>query len=300
MDPIGFDRHGRPHYVFDDNRLYRKTNAPLPPAKSKDKSKRKSKVKPKPRAGTRSSKRRKLSEAQEVSDDQEAGEVEDAVANGDEPSTEEDTFGGMKWECIAITTEEYRSFLTTLSRKDPVEKKLYKIIVDDVLQWVMDREEEMQRRAAQKQKELLTRDKMLHAKRSSRIAGRQEKERQDAEAEAAERKRQQELIDAQKLMARQEKMAEDRQSRMLTREQRENEKRAKRALEEEELRRLTEMAEKSEEPESQAEGRQSKRQLEVQIIRKRKAVEELEEEEWFFDCSGCGVRGENIVSRIPL
>ena len=198
-------------------------------------------------------------------------------------------FVAKKWECLAVSLEDYQNVLDRLKKsKNAEEKDLRERIEEDALPEILKAEEERQRRIRQKEKELMTQEKMSRAKRSSRIANKQEKEREVAEAEAAERKRQQELAEAKKLMHRHQQMDQDRQSRMQTREQRIKEREAKRILAEQQLEELS--------ARDKSETRVSERHTKAQMSRKRKALEELEDEEedWIFDCSGCGTHGENL------
>ena len=79
---------------------------------------------------------------------------------------------------------------------------------------------------------------------------------------------------------------------MMTREQRLKEREYKRILHEEELANLSEEGKKLE----NGEARMSERQLKAEMEKKRKALNALaEEDEWTFDCSVCGVHGQNVV-----
>ena len=276
-EEIGTDRQGRLYFVLDDNRLYRRTDPPLiiePARKPKANSKA-------GRALARANKKRKSNAEEPV--------VEEESESTKEPQeASEDLFGGRKWECLAVSLSDYEEFLEGFGKsKDSEERILHKRIEKEVLPEILRAEEERQRKIRQKEKDLLTQEKMAHAKRSSRIASKQEKDREAAEAEAAERRQREELAEARKVMERQHKAEQDRQSRMLTREQRIKEREAKRILAEQQLKELAEAQEKGD-------VRLSERHVKD---KKRKALEELEEEEdWFFDCSGCGVHGENLVS----
>ncbi len=69
----------------------------------------------------------------------------------------------------------------------------------------------------------------------------------------------------------------------------------RRILHEEELANLSEDNKKLEE----GEGRMSERHLKAEMEKRKKALEELKQDgDWFFDCSGCGVHGENLVSDV--
>lgn len=274
--------------MLDDNRLYRRTDPPLPPAKS---------AKPKAnsvkaRAAARASKRRRVSLA-ESSDVQEGEEEE----NGDKQE-EEDTFGGMKWECLAITLEEYQDFLGSIAKsKDPNEKELRDRITEQVMPVIGKAAEDQRKKQARREKELLDLQKLATAKRSGRLAEKHERERQEQEALELKRKHEADLAEAIKDQARKEKMESDRQSRMMTREQRIKDREQKRLLHEREVQL---MAEREKELEN-GESRISERHLKAELEKKKKRLEELAEEtEWTFDCSGCGLYGKNAVCLRPL
>lgn len=87
-------------------------------------------------------------------------------------------------------------------------------------------------------------------------------------------------------------MEAERQHRIMTREQRIREREQKRLLHEAELARMEEEKKKLESGES----RMSERHLKVEMEKRKKSLEELAQEDlWFFDCSGCGVHGANLV-----
>lgn len=205
---MGWDAEDRSYFLMDDDRLYRRTDAPLPPTP-----KPKAKAKPKARKsrGTRSSKRRKLStpesEAEENADAE--GDENNVKEEEAETKAEDDTFGGMKWECIAITLEEYQGFLESIRKsRDPNEKALFKAVTEDVLPVIEKRAEAQRQKALKKQRELENLQKMATAKRSSRISSRLEKQKAEEEAVAAERKREEDLRMARKEQERQQKMEE--------------------------------------------------------------------------------------------
>ena len=286
IEELGYDKEDHLYFVLDDNRLYRRTDPGLPPPPPR-KPKANSKA---GRAAARAAKRRKVAEEQSIATDS-----DDVEKDKEEYQPEEvDTFGGRKWECIAVTLGEYQEFLESIRKsRDPNEKVLYSRLAEEVMPVIEKLEEERQKKLARRQKELLNMEKMVHAKRSSRIASKFEKEKEEAEAAAAERKRQVDLAAARKDVERQRQMDAARQSRMMTREQRLKEREYKRLLHEEELANLSEDSKKLE----TGEARMSERQLKAEMERKRRELEALkEEEEWVFDCSKCGVHGENIVS----
>ena len=134
--------------------------------------------------------------------------------------------------------------------------------------------------------------KLATAKRSSRLADKQEREREEQEALEMERKRKADLLEAKKDQERQKKMDEARESRMMTREQRLKEREYKRILQEEELASLSEDNKKLD----AGEARMSERHLKAEMAKRKKELAALaQEDEWSFDCSKCGVHGENLV-----
>jgi hypothetical protein len=195
----------------------------------------------------------------------------------------------MKWECVAVTLDELNTFLASIEKtRDPNEKALRARIVEDLLPTLGKQEETRKRKAAQKERELLNLEKLASAKRSSRIAGRLEHQRQEEEAREAERRRAAELAMAKKEQEKWLKLEKERESRMITREQRVKEREARRILHEEELANLSEDSKKLE----SGQGRLSERHLKAEIERKKQALEELaEEEDWIFDCV-CGMYGQ--------
>ncbi len=282
IEPFGWDSEDRTYIVLDDNRLYRQT-APPPPPPPPAAAKKNSK---KARAALRASKRRKVSEP-EVSDEEANDEL--VVEHKEDAPLDDDGLGGMKWECLAITLDDLNSFVTSIQKsRDPNEKILRARITEDLLPLLEKQEEARKRKAAQKERELLNLEKLATAKRSSRIAGKLELQRQEEEAREAERKRQAELAMAKKEQEKWMKLEKERESRMMTREQRLKEREARRILHEEELAGLSEDSKKLEAGES----RLSERHLKAEIEKKKQALEELaEEDDWVFDCI-CGAYGQ--------
>lgn len=203
MEPTGWDAQDRVLFVLDDNRMYRRTDPPPPTPPQKAPAK--SKPKPKKSRGTRASKRQKHS-----TPDPEEEVEEEAAAAVQEPDVVEDNgLGGMKWECICITLEDYHDYLTSIRKsKDPNEKILYKRIQEEVIPIMEGLAEEQARKQARKAKELENLQKLATAKRSSRISARVEKQKEVEEAEALERKRQEELAMAKADQAKQKKLEE--------------------------------------------------------------------------------------------
>ncbi|MCJ1286241.1 hypothetical protein MMC26_005586 [Xylographa opegraphella] len=287
IEELGYDRQERLYFVLDDNRLYRRTDPsiPEPPTPTP---KPKAKPKPKSKAGkaaARASKRRKTTEADEVKgveDDPEA----DTETKEAEPTEVDDGFGGRKWECLAVTLTDYETFLEGIQKsRDPDEKALYSRLTKEVMPVIEKMEEDRQKKIARRQKELMNLEKLATAKRSSRLASKQEREREEQEILAAERKRQADLIEAKRDAERQKQMDEARESRMMTREQRLKEREYKRLLHEEELANLSEDNKKLE----AGEARMSERHLKAEMEKKKRELEKLaQDDEWIFDCSDDG------------
>jgi hypothetical protein len=296
MEELGYDRDDRQYYVLDDNRFYRRT-APVPPPLPKAKPKANSKKAI--AARRRESKRRKL-EAQsaepEEGPEENTEETELALEGKEIDSWDIDTFGGFKWECLCITLPEYQAFLETITKtKDPNEKVLRDRLVKEVMPTIQAAEEKRRRKIERREKELLMMEKMVGAKRSNRLADKQDRERREAEQAEVEKKRQADLVAARREQEKQEKMEQERQYRMMTREQRIKDREYKRLLKEEELAR-DEIEQKRIE-EGQVRG--SDRALKQRMERNKKELEDLEaEEDWTFDCSGCGVYGKNLVCQV--
>lgn len=190
MDPFGWDSQLRVYFVLHD-RLYRRTDPPPPPAATP---KAKSKTK-KTRRGGRASKRLKVSETVEPEED-----GEETIVETEAPfEKEDDGLGGAVWECIAVTLEEYNAFLDPLRRsRNRDEKDLVADITQDVLPELERHAEALERKAAKARRELEASQKMATAKRSSRIAGKMEKQREIDDAAEAERTRLEELKMAHK------------------------------------------------------------------------------------------------------
>ncbi|TGO24208.1 hypothetical protein BPAE_0108g00010 [Botrytis paeoniae] len=277
IEPCGWDSDDREYFVLDDNRLYRRTEAPPPPPPAATYKKNSKKGK----AAARASKRRKTTDT--IDSEAEASvevPVEEKVDDG---------FGGAKWECIAVSFEEFTAFAASMEKtRDPNEKILRKRIVDDVLPLLEKQEEARKRKEAQKQRELINIEKLATAKRSSRIAGKMEQQKQEEETREAERKKQQDLAMAKKEQQKWLKLEKERESRMMTREQRVKEREARRILHEDELANLSEDSRKV----GSGEGRLSERHLKAEIEKKKQALEQLnEEDDWIFDCI-CGAYGQ--------
>lgn len=210
----------------------------------------------------------------------------------------DDGFGGQKWECIAVTLMQYQEFLETISKsRDADEKALHRRITDEVLPVIEKAEESQMRKLARKERELINLQKLATAKRSSRLAHKMEREREEHEALEAERKRKTDLMEAKKDQERRRKMEEARESRMMTREQRLKEREYKRILQEEELASLSEDNKKVD----AGEARMSERRLKAEMEKRRNKLAALaQEDQWSFDCSVCGEHGENWVGLLAF
>ncbi|OQD87756.1 hypothetical protein PENANT_c005G00211 [Penicillium antarcticum] len=281
IEEFGWDREGRSYYVLDDNRLYRRTDRPAPPPVQRPKKKAKGKSS----RSSRASKRASTAAAEEGSDEENKDTIDDdpAAAFAADP---------FKWECLAVTLEEYQAFLEPLQKtKDADEKALRSSVEDHILPILEKAEEASQRKRAKRDKELLSLQLVAGAKRSSRLAAKQEQERHEREAEEAARKHDHDLAEARREQAKHSQFEDDRQSRMMTREQRIKDREQKRILHEAELERIAEEQEKLEKGESRA----SARNLKAELEKSQKNLAELsQDDQWIFDCSGCGVYGENL------
>jgi hypothetical protein len=101
---------------------------------------------------------------------------------------------GKKWECIAITLEDYNAFLDTIKKsRHADEKNLKTFIIDEVLPLLQEREEHRQRNEMRRLKELTNLTKLATAKRSGRLAQKAEKQKEQEEIEEAERRRMAEI-----------------------------------------------------------------------------------------------------------
>ncbi|KAJ5564831.1 hypothetical protein N7513_001073 [Penicillium frequentans] len=277
IEEFGFDREGRSYYVLDDNRLYRRTDPPIP-------AQQRPKKKPKSRSSRTSRTSRRVSAlvAEEESDNESKGEATNGASSGDD----------YKWECIAVTLPEYQAFLETIRKsKDADEKYLRDQIEEHVVPLLEKTEEAQQRKRQKREKELLNMQLLAGAKRSSRLQQKDERERAEREAIEAARKHEADLAEARREQARQQQLEQDRQSRMMTREQRTKDREQKRILHEAELERIAAEQERLE----RGEGRVSARNLKAEMEKSQKNLTELsQDDEWVFDCSGCGAYGENL------
>jgi hypothetical protein len=301
MEPTGWDSEDRVLFVLDDNRMYRRTDPPPPEPK-----KVKAKPKSKKSRGSRASKRQKVS----TPEPEEPAEEGESQMDQQTEEPEDDGFGGMKWECICVTLEDYQEYLSSIRKsRDPNEKILYKRLEEEVLPVMEGLAEEQARKQARKMRELENMQKLAMAKRSSRISSRLEKQKEHDEIEAAERRRQAELAMAKAEQEKQKKLEEvsnlstcvfsseanniqAHDSRRMTREQRLRERETAKVLKEEELRKLKDNEQKL----ATNAARLSERHLKAMMKQHESDLKRLnEEEDWFFDCEKCGTYGSNLV-----
>lgn len=203
MNPCGWDSKDRTLFVLDDSRLYRRTDPPPPPSKAKPKAS--SKAKSKKSRGTRSNKRRKAStpEPEDTIEDEEVAVIQETN------QVEDDGLGGMKWECLCVTMEDYQDYMSGIrSSKDVNEQALYMHLEEEVLPVVAKGVEEQARKEARRLKELQVLQQLATAKRSSRISTRLEKQKEIEEVQESERRRQAEVAMAQEETEKQRKMEE--------------------------------------------------------------------------------------------
>ncbi|RMD40870.1 hypothetical protein DV735_g4259, partial [Chaetothyriales sp. CBS 134920] len=242
-------------------------------------------------------KRRRIEESETpaLPEDEDRTELDPAAqpVSGTPAGADVDTFGGFKWECLAITLADYRQVVDSFGKtKDPNERILVERLLEEVIPTIEAAEEKQRRKIERRERELLAMEKMAHAKRSSRIADKQEREKQEREAAEAERKRAAELAAARRDRDFQQQMDNDRKSRMMTREQRIRDREFKRLLMEEEIARA------AAEQEQIANGhiRGSERQLKDKIAKKGKELDSLANgaDDWYFDCAKCGLHGKNL------
>ncbi|OHE91753.1 PHD-finger domain-containing protein, partial [Colletotrichum orchidophilum] len=276
IEPIGWDKDDRTYFVLDDNRVYRMTEPPNPPTPKK-----------RPKAakyGSRSNKRRRVSAPNEADHaDQSANESTDVVAD----TTEDNSLGSMKWECLAVSLEDVQEIIKSFHKtKDDNEKILRNQLQEHLLPILEKQEVSRKRKEQQRERELSNLAKMANAKRSSRIANKAEQQKQEEKAQenakvlqvrrAAEKKQEQQQL----------KIEKERDLRLESRENRLKEREARRLQHERELSQLSE-------DNRSGSGRISERRLQAEIEKNKRALEQLEDEEedWIFDCI-CGVYGQ--------
>lgn len=125
----------------------------------------------------------------------------------DTTTNEHDGLGGATWELLAISLEEFQNFLAGIKKsRNADEQELYASILQDIVPRLEKEVEAKERKQAKRTRELQALEKLATAKRSSRLAGKQEKQREIEEAQAAERKKQDDLAMAHAEQRRQQKV----------------------------------------------------------------------------------------------
>ncbi|KAI0404916.1 hypothetical protein F4802DRAFT_564721 [Xylaria palmicola] len=282
IEPTGWDAEDRTYYILDDNRLYRLTPAPLAVPTWKPKKNTK-----KAKAAARASKRRRTSrlaaKSLDSDDNDHASDVEE------ESPPEDDGLGGAKWECIGVSLNDIQSFIASLRKTRDDNEKVLRTTVEGHLLPILEKQEETRKRKElQKEKERLNLEKMAHAKRSSRLAGKAEQQKLQQQAKEEEEKRHREEKAARKEEQGRLKLERALENRARSREERLKERQTKRLQHEEELAQLSEDSKSL-----GGESRMSQRRLEVEIVKNKRALQQLEDEadDWIFDCV-CGVYGQ--------
>ncbi|KAJ3499331.1 hypothetical protein NLG97_g425 [Lecanicillium saksenae] len=277
IEPYGWDADDRTYYVLDDNRVYRLYEAPEPPL---------AKPKSKKTYGTsrRSGTRRHASNMPLTTDHTTSDTIDSRIA------LSTSSLGGMRWECVAITLDDVRSLIDSFQKtRDANEKVLRNQLGLHLLPILEKQEESRKRKEAQHQRELLSLAKMANAKRSSRIAGKVEQQKEEEKIKEERERERKELENQRREQQKQMKLERERDFRLFSREKRLKERAAKRRLHEEELAQLSE----DHKPAPDGRTRMSDRQLQSEIDRNRRALKALEEEDeyWTFDCV-CGLYGQ--------
>jgi len=264
--------------VLDDNRVYRLTEPPMITKPTKAKKSRAS------YGSRRSSKRRHIT----LNAKEEAVETDQEIK--EDTPLEDDGLGGMTWECLAVTLDDVRSVVDGFRKSRDENEKILRNQLEKHLVPILEKQEQSrQRRELQRERELANAAKMANAKRSSRIAGRVEQQRQEEQIREEERHRKEEEVSKRREELAQIKMEEERDKRLVSREQRLREREARRIQHEEELAQLSEDSKNL----SNNSTRLSERRLQVEIEKNKQALKELEdaEEDWIFDCT-CGLYGQ--------
>ncbi|KAF3904343.1 hypothetical protein AA313_de0205032 [Arthrobotrys entomopaga] len=270
IDPIGWDSKGYSYYQFDNGYLYCRTE-PSPPAYQKWKSRKST--------GSRSTKRRKVSEADEEAD------ADDVLI----PPNENEIFASqIEWKCICCNLEEYRAFIAKFEKsKHPDEKELRKVIIEDILPVFEKDEQKRKRKLAEEERERLRLELLSGRKRSARVDERMARQREADEREQTLRVEREERQRYEKEELFKRKEEEARTAKLEEREKRLQEREIRAKQREEERARLLDPDATESEDSHKKGSRQSSRQKE-----KRKAELETEENNWIFDCV-CGIHGVN-------
>ncbi|QPG99095.1 hypothetical protein C2857_000848 [Epichloe festucae Fl1] len=277
IEPYGWDSHDRVYYVLDDNRVYRFTEPPTVIPYSTPKTTKQY------QRGRRASQRHRAASSSEAISERSANERSVPLLEVD------NGLGGGIWECVAITLQEVREFVETLLKtRDDNEKILRKRLEKHLLPILEKQEEMMQRKQVQRERELLNLSKLANAKRSSRIADKMERQKQDEENKEQHRQQLQAEQVGRREKHTQMKAEQEREFRAFSRQRRLKEREARRRHHEEELAQLSEGSKTA--PEAV---RISERQMQTEFEKNRQALKDIEQEEedWVFDCK-CGLYGQ--------
>ncbi|KAM5356341.1 hypothetical protein ACJ41O_002987 [Fusarium nematophilum] len=277
IEPYGWDAEDRTYFVLDDNRVYRLTEPPPASTTPKPKNSKNS------RRGRRASKRRRTAA---VPDEEENGDPENEAK---EDERQDEGLGGMNWECLAVTLDDVQSIVDSFRKTRDENEKILRDQLEEHLIPILEKQEQARkRRELQRERELVNLAKMANAKRSSRIAGKIEQQKQEEKAREKERQHRQAEKAKQREEQAQHKLERERDNRMISREQRLREREARRLQHEEELAQLSEDSKNL----SSSSGRLSERRRRVEIGRNEQALQDLaDEEDWVFDCL-CGLYGQ--------
>ncbi|RKF72899.1 putative phd finger domain protein [Golovinomyces cichoracearum] len=277
---FGLDSQNRAYIVLANKRLYRLTYPQHDVAKPKKKA-----GKPKSTSSRRVSKRLK---ANLLDEDEAESTSKKELENSESNVDEKDDNTEIKCECMAVTLDDYVSFLSSIeSSRNSCEKLLRYRIKNEIMPDLERQLEIRQRKQAQKERELLNLQKLAFAKRSSRIAGKMEQRKKQEEVLNIEKKRAAELDMARKEQEKWVNLENNRDCRVMTREQRLRERETRRILKEEgELAKLH-----VDEGSFENKNLQSSEQLKKTDIERNKQDMGKLEDNWIFDCI-CGAYGQ--------
>ncbi|KYK54510.1 hypothetical protein DCS_06468 [Drechmeria coniospora] len=272
IEPYGWDKEDRTYYVLDDNRVYRLSEPPQAPPRTKSKK-------------GKAFRARQQSGARRM-----ANSADHRVEGGGKVEPVDDGLGGHVWECIAVTLQDVRRVLESLSRtRDGNETTLRKQLEMHLVPILEKQEESQKRHQLQRERELLNLAKMANAKRSSRLAGKAELQKQKVMDMEAERQKREAEETKRKEEAERLKLERARDFRMFSRQRRLQERETRRLQHEEELAQLSADSKNA----HTTAGRMSERRLQAEMQKSRQALQDLEDdcEDWVFDCT-CGLYGQ--------
>ncbi|RKF78626.1 putative phd finger domain protein [Golovinomyces cichoracearum] len=277
---FGLDSQNRAYIVLANKRLYRLTYPQHDVAKPKKKA-----GKPKSTSSRRVSKRLK---ANLLDEDEAESTTRKELENSESKVDEKDDNTEIKCECMAVTLDDYVSFLSSIeSSRNSCEKLLRYRIKNEIMPDLERQLEIRQRKQAQKERELLNLQKLAFAKRSSRIAGKMEQRKKQEEVLNIEKKRAAELAMARKEQEKWVSLENNRDCRVMTREQRLRERETRRILKEEgELAKLH-----VDEGSLENDNLQPSEQLKKTDTERNKQDLGKLEDNWIFDCI-CGAYGQ--------